>query len=85
MSEEARLTEILAPIQTIEDALATLGTPNFDGYSTSRQPERNNNPPSIERHRHIRYESLSKMADVWITERSDGKANWQLQGKFVGR
>jgi hypothetical protein len=84
-AEEERLAEILAPIQTIKDALATFGTPDFDGFVEVRQHERDDKPSTRAHHRQIRYERLSEVADVWIDECPDGRAFWQLQGKYVGK
>ncbi len=84
-SEEERLLEMLAPIETISQAMAILGTPDFDGHIKVRDPERDNKPFSLEYHREIRYEKLSDLANIWITERPDGKVFWQLQGKYIGR
>lgn len=84
-SEEERLAEILMPIKTIKDALESLGTPDFDGFIGSRQYERDDQPPTREHRRQIRYERLSEIADVWIDESRDGRAFWQLQGKYLGK
>jgi hypothetical protein len=84
-AEQARLSAMLAPIETIHDALAALGTPTWDDYSTIRRPEQQGKPSSIEYHREIRYENMSDVADIWITERPDGKVYWQLQGKYLGQ
>jgi hypothetical protein len=83
-SEEARLAQILEPVKTMDDALALLGKPDFDGHSVSKRPEAENKAPRIEHHRTIRYDGLSDVADVLITERRDGKIFWQLQGKHLG-
>ncbi len=84
-SEEERLEEILAPIRTIQDALALLGTPDFDGYTGIRQEEQDGKPPTWRHRRQIRYERLSEVADVWIVESADGRLLWQLQGKYLGK
>lgn len=82
--EESRLAAMLDGIETIDDALQKLGQPDFEGTSTSKQPEKQNAGPRIEHHRDIRYHNLSDVADIWIMERPDGKIFWQLQGKYVG-
>jgi len=81
--EEARLASLMAPIETMNDALTTLGAPDFDDYCVSSYPEDGDTPPVTLYRRLIRYYRLSKIADVAITERSDGKVNWQLEGKFL--
>jgi hypothetical protein len=83
-AEAARLVTVLEPVKTVRDALEQLGPPDFDGFSTTLRPERDDQPPLVERHRDLRYYSLSDVADIWITERSDGAVHWQLQGKYVG-
>jgi hypothetical protein len=83
-AEEDRLLEILAPIQTIESALQTLGQPDFDDFISVKKSEKNGSPPSVKHYRQIRYNNLSDVAEVWITDRPDGRASWQLQGKYVG-
>jgi hypothetical protein len=83
--EERRLAALLRPIETIRDALEKLGTPDFDGFVVRRQPERDEKAPTREQHRMIRYEKMSDVADIWITEREDGRACLQLQGKYLGR
>ena len=83
-AELDRLSQLLEPITTIDDTLEMLGKPDSDGHSTSRQLEAENEPPRIEHHREIRYYGFSDVAEVWITERPDGRIYWQLQGKYVG-
>jgi uncharacterized protein DUF6980 len=79
--EEERLAELMEPIKTIEDALAAFGPPDFDGHSSSRRPEASGQPPTIEHFRNIRYENLSEVAAIWITEQAHGRIFWELQGK----
>lgn len=83
--EEARLASLLAPIQTMSDAVDTFGTPDYDDYSVSRCPEDDDSPPRTVYHREVRFYTLSDVADVWISERPDGKVFWQLQGKYIDR
>lgn len=83
-SEEARLSKILDPVKTIGDAIELLGEPNFDGWAKTVRPESGDQPPMVAHHRDIRYTQLSDIADVHIQECSDGRAFWQLLGKYVG-
>ncbi len=83
-SEEDRLSQVLEPIKTIDDALELLGKPDVDSYLAVRTPEAENKAPTIERLRDIRYYGLSDVADVSIAERPDGLISWHLQGKYVG-
>ena len=82
--EQSRLAELLDGIETIDGALARFGKPDFEGTSVTTHPERANEPPRIEHHRDIRYHNLSDVAEIWITERPDGKIFWHLQGKYIG-
>lgn len=82
--EEERLAGMMAPITTMKEALATLGTPDFEGHSTTRGPEREGEPFEVIRHRKIMYRDLSDVAELWITERADGTVWWRLQGKYIG-
>jgi len=84
-AEETRLAEVLRDIQTIGDALAKLGKPDFAGTSVANRSETKTDGPTTHHHRTIRYYKLSDVAEVRITERLDGKIFWQLQGKHVGR
>ena len=79
--EVDRLTQILNPIRTMNDAIQLLGAPSFDGFSTSRTPERDTGPPTVQQHRTIQYKEMSDIADVLITESPDGRVFWHLQGK----
>jgi len=82
--EEQRLAKLLDGIETIEQSHEELGTPDFEGTSRSEHPENDDAGPRIHHHREIRYHNLSDVADVWITERPDGKIFWQLQGRYIG-
>lgn len=82
-AEQNRLLELLSDIQTIDDAIQKFGTPDFEGVSTSKYPEGEGEAPRIEPHRSIRYGNLSDVAEVWITERPDGKIYARLQGKYL--
>ena len=83
--EEERLARLLVPVRTIRGALRRLGKPERDDPSgTSVTVEGASGDPIVRRHRTLVYEHLSAVADVWITERSDGAVSWQLQGKYVG-
>ena len=81
--EESRLSELLKPIETISDALQVFGVPDLDDYERSSQPEDGNTPPLTNFFRVIRYFGLSDVAVVCLSERSDGRVFWQLQGKPI--
>ncbi len=69
----------------MDAALKKFGRPDFEGVSTTRFPEQEDQGPRIQHRREIRYHNLSVAAEVWITERPDGEVYWQLQGKYIGR
>lgn len=83
-AEQNRLLDLLSGVQTIDDAIQKFGKPDFEGISTSKYAERDGEAPAIEPHRNIRYANLSEVAEVWITERLDGKIYARLQGKHLG-
>lgn len=76
-----RLAEILAPIETMDDAISPLGKPDFDDFSTSRISERDDKAPAVQHYRTIRYQRMSDVAEIWIALRPDGIDYWQLHGK----
>ncbi len=84
--EQQRLARLLAPVMTVRGALKRLGKPQQDDAAGTRteSPERIGQPPSIEHFRTLVYERLSEVADVRITERSDGAVHWSLNGKYIG-
>ena len=81
--EERRLTDLLNGIESIRAAVRKLGKPDYDNPRGTgvKTPERPGRAPTTQWFRTLRYEKLSKIADVWITERADGRASWRLQGK----
>lgn len=81
--EERRLTVLLDGITSIRAAVRKLGKPDDDiprGCGV-QMPERARRPPTMQWFRTLRYNKLSNVAEVWFTERSDGRASWRLQGK----
>lgn len=83
MEEDRRLSSLLAPVKTIADAIRLFGEPDFNGYSKMIKPESGQEPPVIRYDREIIYTKLSDFADVHIQE-WDGRAAWQLIGKYRG-
>lgn len=85
--EERRLTELLDGVTSIRKAIRKLGKADDDNrHGTGvKMPERAGCPPTTQWFRTLRYEKLSKVADVWITEHADGRASWKLQGKAKKR
>jgi len=84
-AEHERVARLLDGITTIEEAIKKLGKPDFEGVSISKYPEMEGRAPRIENHREIRFQNLSDVAEIWITERFDGSVLWQLQGKPISR
>ena len=85
--EERRLVALLDGITSLRVAVRKLGKPDYDNPRGmgSQMPERAGRPPTTQWFRTLHYEKLSKVADVWFTERPDGRASWQLQGKSKKR
>ncbi|MFH1269086.1 MAG: hypothetical protein ABIK89_25445 [Planctomycetota bacterium] len=83
-SEQARLSEQLSRIGSIEDALDIFGEPQLDDFSVASTPSREDDPPAIHHLRALLYDHLSDVANVRITERPDGRIHWSLEGKYVG-
>ncbi len=83
-SEIDRLSRFFESITTIDDAIELLGKPDSDSYSTSTLPETEDKAPSYQRHRQIRYDGLSDVANVLFNEHQDGKVNWGFHGKYIG-
>ena len=85
--EEKRLSGLLEGIGSLEEAIRKLGKPDVDdprGMEV-RSDEASDRPPTTQWHRTLQYWNLSEVAEVWFTERSDGRAHWQLQGKAIRR
>jgi hypothetical protein len=84
--EEQRLAVLLGSVRTLRSALKRLGKPERDDpWGTLKQTsEDGDRPPTRTRHRTLVYERLSSVADVWITESTDGLAHWELTGKYLG-
>ena len=82
--EESRLAKLLKGVNSMDDAIRRFGKPDYDGTAGSHRDETKDAGPCIEHHRFIRYHALSDVADIWLTERSDGGILWELHGKYVG-
>jgi hypothetical protein len=81
--EEDRLAGLMEGITTMRGALRRLGIPAWDNRQGTgrRMPEGRGRAPTAEWHRTLCYQNLSEVADVYVVERSDGRAYWRLQGK----
>jgi hypothetical protein len=83
--EERRLAALLDGVASIRGAIRKLGKPDDDSPSGTgvQMREHAGRPMTMQWFRTLRYEKLSKVVDVWITERADGRASWRLQGKHT--
>jgi hypothetical protein len=81
--EEHRLFALLDGITSIRAAIRKLGKPDDDNPRgiSMETPQRGGHAPTKQWFRTLRYEKLSKVANVCVTERADGRASWRLQGK----
>lgn len=82
--EQDRLREMIANPRTIEDAIQKLGQPDSDTCGSVDTPEREGRPPTFELQRQLRFEKLSDTADVYVTERKDGRVSIMFLGKYIG-
>jgi len=83
LEEKDRLLKLLAGITSLRGAIRKLGKPNYDNPRGTKveTPRRAGRAPTIQWYRTLCFDKLSKVADVWFTERADGQASWRLQGK----
>lgn len=83
-AERERLEPLLNQLGTLDDAIVTLGAPDQTTSTQSFFPEQYDDPPRVFKAQGVYvYTSLSDAVDVWLTERIDGKATWQLRGKAL--
>jgi hypothetical protein len=82
--ERERLTDLVGSLRTIEEAIATLGKPDFESQSVASQVEKDAQPPEVTVTRLIRYYSLSDAAEVNVIERPDGTVYYSFTGKYAG-
>jgi len=82
-AERARLLKQLESIRTLRDVVERIGPPDDDNPRGSliRHHERGSRPPLEEICRTYRYLSLSDVAEVLITEHSDGTVSFGFSGK----
>lgn len=82
IAERERLGQLLNQIVTLDDAIATFGSPDETTSIQNYFPEQDDEPPRVFKAQEVFiYKYISDAADVWLTERIDGKATWQLRGK----
>ncbi len=81
--EKERLFDLLKPIKSLKEAVGRLGAPDFEGFSELQTPTKDAQASHIERRRMYHYHNLSKIVDVWITERPDLSVDFQLHGKPI--
>lgn len=85
-AEVERLSTLLSPIETIQQAFDTFGLPQMDDFSVMRNLRRDeaDNPPTIQRCRELLYTQLSEVAEIRISELPNGSVSWMLSGKYIG-
>lgn len=82
--ERGRLTDLVAEIRTVGDALRILGKPDMDAHSSGQYPEEDGSPPRVELYRHLLYSHFSDTAIIRLTEMPDGRVSISFQGKYIG-
>jgi hypothetical protein len=82
--EKERLYSLLSSITSIDEAIATLGPPDFQSHTSTTMCEEEGQGSPVSFQRLIRYASLSDTAEVDLVERSDGRLELGLRGKFLG-
>ncbi len=85
-AEIARLKELLASVDTIDDALRVLGPPDEDmpagsGSRTAYNPDK---PQVFEEFRTLRYEHLSESVVVDVQDRPGRRVGVSYAGKYIG-
>ncbi len=86
LDEQQRLSKILNPLRTLQQAIDSLGPPDRDQPSgrITMNPESNGSPPTAQHHRVLTYEHLSPVATIAFIEDPAGHATWMLTGKYLG-
>jgi hypothetical protein len=80
-----RLTALIGTVATSEDVIRKLGKPDFDDLEgLESRHEDGDRPPTMQHSRTLQYSRLSDVAQVWFSERPDGRVSWQLVGKRRG-
>lgn len=80
--EEERLLSLLKPLTSIEMVVDVLGPPTSDDFVREHGVEKGGQPPVFKYQRHLTYDDLSKVAQVWIKERTEGGIDFRLIGKL---
>ncbi|XVJ58925.1 MAG: hypothetical protein HEQ23_05800 [Tepidisphaera sp.] len=84
--EMRRLTDLIGTVATFEEVIRKLGKPDFDDLQgLESRHEDGDRPPTMRRSRTLQYSRFSDVAQVWFSERPDGRISWQLVGKERGR
>ncbi len=84
--ERFRLREIINPLKTLDEVLASLGKPDKD-YADGVMialPETENSPPKEQAYRSLVYENLSDVADIRVTVYPNERVGIGFTGKYVG-
>ena len=81
-----RLKELLAEINTLEEATERLGAPDHDipGGAMSTTPGSDGQPPITSMYRMLIYENLSGTALVQLVDYHKERIGISIQGKYIG-
>jgi hypothetical protein len=85
--ERWRLIDLMKPLKTAEDVIATLGEPDRDmevGSSTTR-PERDGMPEETTYYRNLLYHNLSETAEVRVIVYPAGMVAFSFTGKALNK
>lgn len=83
-AERERLGQLLSGIVLIDDAIGRFGAPDETTSQQTFHPEQDGEAPRVFKPQQVLlYTRLSEAAEVWLTERIDGKITWELRGKLL--
>ena len=85
-SEADRLYQSLEHIQSLEEAIRIIGSPDQDDPRglVIHRPEKDGKAPTVESYRSLLYKKLSETADIRIMEHPKTGTHITLEGKYIG-
>ena len=85
-SEMVRLQQLTEKIETIEDAIQTLGTPDHDlrNGNSDKTKFKPDEPQIVNTYRALLYSDYSETADIRITVYPNQNVQIQFIGKYIG-
>jgi hypothetical protein len=86
-AEADRLEALTAGLNTIEEAVAALGSPERDLAKGLRvhDPPKGRKAPEVKSFRSLTFTQLSKTADIILTDLGPAGLRFTFQGKYLGR